>query len=246
MSRILIGIPEQDLATEMKDWFSQEHTVQLENNGWRILECLRSNQYDVIIHEIALPEIDAVSMIRNYRASAGSTPIISLAGRHCSEELQRALDAGSDNYLVRPFQLADLSAIVRALLRRPEMRHPKLLTCGAVSMDTEAGIVSRNGTPIHMLPMEYKLLQFFLKHPNQIFSTEALSERVWQKELRLGNETVRTHIRMLRQKLDSTNGPSIITTLRGLGYKTGETSLSTAESPEKLPVRMLIENAIAS
>lgn len=221
MSRILIGETGKDLGSAMQELFALAHySTQLETNGWRILECLGSSQYDVIVLNIVLPGIDVMTIVRNYRASGGTTPIILMAGRHCSEELQCGLDAGADGYLVQPFQLADLAAIVRSVLRRPEMRNQKLLRWGAVSMDIEAGLVSRNNIPIHLHPMEFKLLQFFLRHPNQAFSANALSERVWQKQFGQGNDTVRTHIRTLRRKIDSEGFSSVITTVRGLGYKT--------------------------
>jgi len=118
------------------------------------------------------------------------------------------------------FSACDLAATVRSALRRPEMRSEKLLRWGAVAMDIEAGQVSRNDIPVHLHPMEFKLLLFLLKHPNQIFSASALSERVWQRDFGQGNDTVRTHIRTLRQKIDSLGFSSVITTVRGLGYKT--------------------------
>ncbi|MBX9695826.1 MAG: response regulator transcription factor, partial [Cyanobacteria bacterium] len=107
---------------------------------------------------------------------------------------------------------------VRALLRRPTLS-AKLLLSGDVSMNTEAGTVTRNDELIHLHPMEFKLLQFLLKHPNQIFSTHAIFERVWQKDFGQLEDTVRTHVRTLRQKIDLAGDHSIITTVRGLGYK---------------------------
>ena len=91
---------------------------------------------------------------------------------------------------------------------------------GLIAMDTGAGTVTRKDTLIHLHPMEFKLLQFLLRHPNQVFSAHALFERVWQKDFGLMEDTVRTHVRTLRQKIDLEGSLSIITTVRGLGYKT--------------------------
>jgi two-component system phosphate regulon response regulator PhoB len=100
------------------------------------------------------------------------------------------------------------------------MRTQTMLTWGGVSMNCDSGLVFRNDIPLHLHPMEFKLLQFFLSHPNQAFSANTLSERLWQKDFGLGNDTVRTHIRTLRKKVDSIGFTSVITTVRGFGYKT--------------------------
>src|SRR5205823_4661600 len=176
--------------------------------------------YGVVVMEIALPGLDAISVVRDYRASGGNAPILLMAGRHSSDELQRGLDAGADTYLVKPFHLTDLSAQLRALLRRPSLRSENMLTSGLVSMDSAAGTVTRNDIIVHLHPMEFKLLQFLLKHPDQVFNARAIMERVWHKDIGHLDDTVRTHIRTLRQKIDSEGCASIITTVRGLGYKT--------------------------
>jgi DNA-binding response OmpR family regulator len=217
---MLLGETQDDLAIAMAEHFSRTHfTVQRESNGFTILECLRQNQYDVIILAMALPGLDAIGIVRSYRASGASAPILLTAGRHSSEELQNGLDAGADSYLVKPFLLVDLSAQVRALMRRPRLRNERILTAGDISMDTQAGTVRRNDILVHLHPMEFKLLHFLLRHPNQVFNAHALFERVWQKDAGPSEDTVRTHIRTLRQKIDSTDSQRTIVTVRGLGYK---------------------------
>jgi len=221
MSKLLLAEPQEDLATAIRDFFSgDDYTVQVETSGLRVLECLRRDQYEVCILEIALPGLDGIGIARDYRASGGGTPILLLAGKHSSDELQRGLDAGADAYLVKPFHLADLGAQLRALLRRPALRSEKMLTSGGIAMDRSGGTVTKNDIAVHLHPMEFKLLKFLMTHPNQVFSTHALFERVWQKESGLTDDTVRTHVRTLRQKMDSEGSASIITTVRGLGYKT--------------------------
>lgn len=220
MSRMLLGEMQKDLATAMKEFFSEErYSVLLEDSGLRIMERMRLEHFDVIVLEIALPGLDVMSIIRGYRSTGGSTPILLMAGEYCSEELQCGLDAGADAYVCRPFQLNDLAAQLRALLRRPALRSGKILTRGLVSMDTEAGTVTRDDIRIHLHPMEFKLLEFLLQHPDQVFNARAIMERVWHKDLESLDDTVRTHVRTLRQKIDSEGIPSIITTVRGLGYK---------------------------
>lgn len=220
MARLLLSETQEDLSSAMVDYLSSDgYTVTLVDNGLRALECLNNYQYDVIVLETALSGLDGIDVVRNYRSVRGATPILLIAGRQSSEELQRGLDAGADAFLVKPFQLADLSAYLRALLRRPALRSERVLISGNVAVDTEAGTVTRNDSPVHLHPMEFKLLQFLLRHPNQVFNVNALFERVWQKDIGGMDTTVRTHVRTLRQKIDSTGNSSIITTVRGLGYK---------------------------
>lgn len=221
MSRMLIGETQSDLATAMKDFFVLEHyTVHWETCGLRVLESLQENKFDIIILETALPSIDGISIVKSYRMTGGNAPIFLIAGKHSTEELQLGLDAGADGYVVKPFRLQELAAQIRALLRRPMLRSEKVLTSGVVAMDTGAGTVTKNDIMVHLHPMEFKLLRFLMRHPNQVFSAHALFERVWQKDNGIMEDTVRTHVRTLRRKIDAEDCASIITTVRGLGYKT--------------------------
>ncbi|PZM77936.1 MAG: hypothetical protein DKT66_27050 [Candidatus Melainabacteria bacterium] len=221
MSRMLIGETQSDLATAMKDFFVLEHyTVHWETCGLRVLESLQENKFDIIILETALPSIDGISIVKSYRMTGGNAPILLIAGKHSTEELQLGLDAGADGYVVKPFRLQELAAQIRALLRRPMLRSEKVLTSGVVAMDTGAGTVTKNDIMVHLHPMEFKLLRFLMRHPNQVFSAHALFERVWQKDNGIMEDTVRTHVRTLRRKIDAEDCASIITTVRGLGYKT--------------------------
>lgn len=218
---MLIGETQEDLATAMQEYFILQHySVQLEADGTHILECLRRNRFELIVIETALPGLDGIGITSGYRAAGGSAPILLLAGRHSSIELQRGLDAGADAYLVKPFKLDDLGAQLRALIRRPVLRNESVLFAGDIALDSDSGTVTKADRIIHLRPMEYKLLQFLLRHPNQVFSPHAIFERVWQKDSAQLEDTVRTHVRTLRQKLDSSGNQSIITTVRGLGYKT--------------------------
>lgn len=220
MSTILFGETQADLAIALRDCLSaSQFTVHLENSGLRVLESLRHNHYDLLVLETALPGLDGISVVREYRARGGGTPVVLLAANHSSEELQRGLDAGAEVYLVKPFHLDDLAARLRALLRRPVLKSGQVLVLGDIVMDTAAGTVTRNETFVHLHPMEFKLLQFLLSHPNQVVSSHALFERVWQKSYAHMDNTVRTHVKTLRQKIDTEGCTSHIETVRGLGYK---------------------------
>ena len=221
MSKILIGDRDKRFADAIQSCLALEHHVtRVETNGWRIQECLSNDQYDVIILDAKLPGVDCINMIRQFRGAGGGTPIILLSSMHNSDELEIGLDAGADDYIVKPIMVGDLAAKIRASLRRPTLSHQPILRSGNIAMNVLAGSVTRDNVPIHLHPMEFKLLQFFLQHPNQVFDANALSHRVWNKDgLELGNDTVRTHIRTLRKKVDISENRSIVTTVRGHGYK---------------------------
>ena len=220
MPRILLCEPQEELATSIHDFLSSEsYKIQSEPNGLRALELLREHSFEVIILEMALHGLDALGVIRSYRANGGSSPILLLAGNAPTADFQSGLDAGADSCLSKPFRLTDLAAQIRALLRRPALQAHGVLTLGGLTLDSDAGLVSRQDKPIQLFPMEFKLLRFLMKHPNQIFDSRAIFERVWQKEQGVADDTVRTHIRTLRRKIDAEGHPSVIVTVRGLGYK---------------------------
>jgi len=220
---MLLCVTQEDLASSMMEFFSANNfTVEAEQNGLRVIEKLREKHYDVVVLEMVLKGLDGLSVIRSYRKAGGNSPIMLLTGSVSSEELQNAFNAGADAYLAKPFRLADLHAQLRAMLRRPALRSERILSLGNLAIDTESGTVTKNDEPIRLFPMEYKLLRFLMKNPNQVFDARAIFERVWQKEGGLTEDTVRTHIRTLRKKIDTEGEPSFITTVRGLGYRTKE------------------------
>ena len=221
MSKMLIGESQVDLASAIEDYFvAQRWSVQVEREGLHVLEDLRLHTFDVIVLEIALPGLDGIGIVKHYRATGGSTPVVLITGRFSSDELQCGLDAGADSYLVKPFRMRDLHAQLRALMRRPALRSEKVLVSGVVRLDTQAGTVTRSDLPVHLRPMEFKLLRFLMRHPDQVFSVHALFERIWNKRSSVREDTVRTHVRTVRQKLDLRGRHSIITTVRGFGYRT--------------------------
>lgn len=220
MSTLLVGEFTDKLSSGIRDCFAlRGFNVQSEDNGLRILECLQSNHYDLIVLETTLPGLNGIGVTRDFRKRGGDTPILLIADNHSSNELQGALDAGADSYLAKPFEVDDLTAQMRALLRRPALKGAAVLSVGHIAVDRNACTVTRAGELVQLFPLEYKLLEFLLSNANQVFSSKILLERVWGLDDSDNDSTVRSYIKTLRHKIDLPGQPSAITTVRGLGYR---------------------------
>ena len=180
---------------------------------------LQSYTYDLLILDWQMPLMSGVELLQRFRSSGGSTPVIMLTGKETLEDKEHGLDAGADDYLTKPFHLKELSARIRALLRRPEKPVGNVLRVADIEMDTVSFCTTRASKSIDLLPKEYALLQFLMKHPNEIFDAETILDRVWNSEQQVGPETVKTTIMRLRKKIDEDRQESIIKSMRGMGYK---------------------------
>ncbi len=159
-----------------------------------------------------------MEVCRSFRQTGGTTPILMLTARVQVEDKETGLDAGADDYLTKPFHLKELSARVRALLRRHMQSSDPVLKCGHISVDTRSHKVIVADKEIHLVPKEYSLLEFFMRHRNQVFSAEALLDRVWSSDSTACPDTIRTYIKLLRKKLGD-NGDVVLRTIHGVGYK---------------------------
>ncbi|MFN8656268.1 MAG: response regulator transcription factor [Candidatus Obscuribacterales bacterium] len=220
MAKILIVEDEPDLSDPIRAFLMHEHhIVEVVDNGLEALERLRFYKYDVIILDWMLPGLQGVEVCKQFRAGGGTTPILMLTARKQTTEKIFALDAGADDYLTKPFDVQEVSARVRALLRRPAAMSGNVLKARNLVLETSTFKVTREDEDIQLLPKEFALLEFLMRHPNQVFSAEALLDRVWASDSDASPETIRTYVKRLRQKIDTTGQPSIIGTVHGVGYK---------------------------
>lgn len=199
----------------------------LEGEGWVVHEADTMRQGltdagtrkpDLIILDLGLPDGDGVEFLRDLRGWSG-VPVIVLSARVNEHEKIAALDAGADDYLTKPFEMKELSARIRALLRRPSVFSGSILQVGFLCLEPTAFKVTRHGEEIPLLPKEFALLEFMMRHPNQVFSAEALLDRVWASDSEASPETIRTYIKRLRKKIDLEGQQSILSTVHGVGYK---------------------------
>lgn len=220
MAKILLVEDDADLRGRVEKWLASErHSVEVSDNGRDALALLEAEKYDLIILDWVLPEMHGVEVCRLYRSKGGETPVLMLTGRGSVTEKEMGLDAGADDYLLKPFDPRELSARIRALLRRPRELLSDELQIGDLIIDTKKCKVHKNGSEVALLPLEFSLLAFFAKHPGVVFSAETLLGRVWPVNSDASTEAVRTCIKTLRRKIDDAGKSSSIRTVYGVGYE---------------------------
>jgi DNA-binding response OmpR family regulator len=220
MGKILLVEDDTDLAMTVSEWLGlEQHLVESVFNGIDALERLHMCDYDAIVLDWILPDVSGIDVCKSFRANQGTTPIIMLTGMSSIADREKGLDAGADDYLTKPFAMRELSARLRALLRRPFKLLPNLLKIKDVELDPGKHRVLRNGQEIELLPKEFALLEFLMKNDDQVFSSEELLRRLWHTDSEATTEAIRTCLKRLRKKLGETEQNSIIETVYGVGYR---------------------------
>lgn len=185
--------------------------------GRAALAAVREHAPHLVLLDVMLPDIDGFEVVRRLRQAGSTVPVVFLTARESGQDIVGGLDLGADDYITKPFRLAEVAARVRAVLRRGESRgESPLLVCGDVEMNTETYEVRRAGVRVELSPTEYRLLHHLLLNRNRVLTHEQLLEHVW--EFGEGDHGVlKTYISYLRRKLDAL-GPGMIETRRGIGY----------------------------
>ncbi|MBA4077556.1 MAG: DNA-binding response regulator [Cyanobacteria bacterium PR.023] len=223
MAKILIVEDEADLAELVKNWLVKDHhLVEIADDGLEALIRMETNNYDVVILDIMLPSVNGMEICKRYRKSGGSAGIIMVTAKGHVDDKETGLDSGADDYMTKPFQLKELAARVRAVLRRNHGQAQDVMRFRDLEIDVNEFKVLKGGHEVHLLPKEFRLLEFFLRHPHQVFSAEDILSSVWESDTEALLDTVRGHITRVRKKLDTAGAPSIIATVYGVGYKLGE------------------------
>jgi DNA-binding response OmpR family regulator len=233
MAKILLAEDDRDLAEVVSFALqSKGHMVQRVYDGNECSQYLQQCEYDLIILDWMMPCKSGLDVCKTFRAEGGRTPILMLTAKTKMDDRELGLDNGADDYLTKPFDQRELAARVRALLRRPDTVLGNVLKAHDIVMDTVSCTVTKGGEEVHLRPKEFSLLEFFMRHPNQTFSTEALLSRVWLDDSASTPDNLKTHIKMLRHKIDAGRTESIIKTIRRRGYvlSTSETDAVSAET----------------
>jgi len=197
------------------------YTVDLAADGWTALTHAWQTPPDLVILDLRLPDLDGVEVCRRLRAG-GDVPILMLTARDGISDKVAGLDAGADDYLVKPFVMDELLARVRALLRRKQSSVGPLHYADLV-VDESTRQVRRGNRSIELTAREFDLLVFFLRHPRQVLTRDTIYEAIWGYDFEGESKVLEVYIRRLRAKLEAGGGPSLIQTVRGVGYALRET-----------------------
>jgi DNA-binding response OmpR family regulator/HPt (histidine-containing phosphotransfer) domain-containing protein len=207
-----------ELLTEVLS--SQHHNIDVVVDGEAAWNVLLSFNYDLIILDVMLPKLDGISLCRRLRSQGNYTPIILLTAHNNSTNKVTGLDAGADDYLAKPFDINELLARIRALMRRGGLTSRPILEWSFLRLDPSSCAVTWQEQPVHLTPKEYALLELFLRNQQRIFSCGALIENVWSFEEPPTEDTVRSHLKGLRMKLRLSGVPKDpIESIYGMGYR---------------------------
>lgn len=220
MAKILVIEDDHSVRFTITDYLaSLSHIVEAVECGQDGKDLLASYPYDLIILDLTLPDMDGREILTEFRKKGGATPVLILSGRRSVEEKEAGLDSGADDYLVKPFDMRELNSRLKALLRRPAALTQERLAVGDFTLDPDSCSIARKETKIKLQPKEFALMELFMRYPDKIFSSDALLDRVWASASETSPETVRVHITKLRGKVDVEGKQSVITTVKGVGYK---------------------------
>ncbi len=219
MPKILIVEDDKQVGSVLVDMLGCEHYLtDLAATLSDARHFLKVSSYDMILLDWELPDGSGVELCRDLRRNGDSIPILMLTGRSSTIDKATGLDIGADDYLTKPFELAELLARIRSLLRRIWRDKEERLKFGPLEMDVQTRQVFRNGQEVKLLRKEFDLLELFMRNSNLFFSTEMLLQRLWGADTDAGADAVFQCIRRLRRKLDEGEGPSIVHLEHGQGY----------------------------
>ena len=205
--------------------------VSVAANGVTGLQMALDHNFDLVILDVMLPLMDGIQVCKRIREQKKSVPIIMLTALDSTENIVGGLDSGADDYMVKPFKIAELAARLRTLLRRSgtEIQTNNGFTIDNLHIDTESKIVQRNNEVLKLTATEYRLLEYFIKNQRKVLSRIQILENVWDIDFNMGTNVVDVYVNYLRKKLEKNGGIKLIHTVFGMGYimKEGDTDEDT-------------------
>jgi DNA-binding response OmpR family regulator len=218
--RILIIEDEKTMAQMLKRAVDEKgHTSDVAFTGQDGLDRAQSNAYDVIVLDLMLPDTDGFQVAQKLRSGLNRVPILVLTARDTVGDMVRALDLGADDYLTKPFALAELMARLRAISRRGPVLQPSVLSVADITLNPATCEVLRGEVPVALTRTEYLLLEFLMRRPSRVLSKAAIIAGVWAGDKSVGENTLEAFIKLLRAKIDEGREEKLIQTIRGFGYR---------------------------
>jgi len=220
--RVLVAEDELKMARALRRGLEQEgYVADVVSDGNDALRRALAEDYDAIVLDVMLPGRDGFSLCRELRERRRWAPVLMLTARDGVEDRIRGLDAGADDYLIKPFSFGELLARLRAVVRRGVVERPSELVLDDLVLDPAAHSATRGGVDVDLSPREFALLEFLLRHVGQVVSRPRILEHVWDVNHEGFSNVVDVYIGYLRKKIDRSDDPSLIRTVRGVGYGIG-------------------------
>jgi DNA-binding response OmpR family regulator len=218
--RVLVVDDDRRLA-ELAGQFLERHgfAVDMAGDGTRALQLAAMNAYDAVVLDLMLPDVDGFEVAGRLRRSATPPRILMATARDAVEDRVAGLDLGADDYLVKPYALAELVARLRALLRRPATGLDPVLRVGALTLDTAARAARRGPRSIALTTKEFAVLEALMRHPGEVLTREHLSSHAWDENYDPASNVIDVYIARLRRKIDAPSEPPMLETIRGAGYR---------------------------
>lgn len=217
--RILIAEDERDLSRILAQKLTSEgYSVDCCYDGLAAMEYLAAADYDGVILDVMMPRADGFTVLEELRRQGKTTPVLFLTARDSVEDRVKGLDSGANDYLIKPFSMAELMARLRAMTRNPFGMVSNVLTVGDLTMDCASHIVRRGGREISLSAKEYALLEYLMRNRGVVLSREKIENHIWNFDYTGGTNVVDVYIRYLRKKIDEGQPVKLIHTVRGSGY----------------------------
>jgi two-component system, OmpR family, response regulator len=218
--RILVVEDDDEIAAIIERGLNEAgHAVDVTDDGDDALAWTLIVEYDVLVLDVMLPSRDGFDVARVLRSRGDHTPVLLLTARDSIDDRVTGLDSGADDYLVKPFAFPELLARLRALDRRQPVLHDATLAIADLTLDTITHEVRRAGVSITLTNKEYRLLELFMRHPNQVLTRNTIANRMWNYEFDNFSNVIDVHVRYLRRKIDEPFTRKLIETVRGAGYR---------------------------
>ncbi|NMG20134.1 response regulator transcription factor [Brasilonema bromeliae] len=219
--RILIVEDDDRIAKPLAEYLRrQHHIVDITSDGIEGWEWSQSGLYELILLDLMLPKLDGITLCQRLRAASSNTLILMLTARDTTGDKIIGLDAGADDYLIKPFDLKELAARIRALARRSQEIRPPILIHGEMQLNPASQQVTYAGNLLSLTPKEYMILECFLRNPNQVLTRSAILDKLWEFDKSSGEQTIKTHITNLRNKLRAAgSSEDFIESIYGIGYR---------------------------
>jgi DNA-binding response OmpR family regulator len=217
--RILVVEDERRVGAFVEKALAElSYTTRLVRTVAAAKDALAEGPFDVVVLDLGLPDGDGLDLLREWRQSGFTEPVIILSARDAVQDRIRGLNLGADDYLPKPFSVDELLARVRSVLRRQSGAKTTVLTHGPVRLDLLSRVATLNGSPVELTSREFALLELFLQNPGRVLTRTLIGEKIWESCYDLETNLIDVYVRRLRQKFETASGKPFIRTVRGTGY----------------------------